>query len=144
MEINVRNEAIKLFNETWDLIDLKERNNEEKALMLQKAHASRHLWGMVGEPKNFARGDWQISRCFALLGMGEAALLFGELSLNRALENNLEALDVTFGHEAVARAKAVLGDKENALLHKSKGLEAAAGLGEQDRTYAEGELNNII
>ena len=144
MEIAVKAEAVKLFNETWDLIDLKERNDSEKALMLLKTHTSRYLWGLIGEPVNFARGDWQISRCYALLNMGEAALLYGESSLKLALENGCGALDIAFGHEAVARAQALLGNKDEAAAHKAKGLEAAAKLEKEgDRKYAEGELNNF-
>jgi len=144
VEINVRAEAIKLFNETWDLIDLKERNESEKALMLLKTHTSRYLWGLVGEPVNFSRGDWQISRCYALLNMGEAALMYGESSLKPALENNFGAMDKTFGYEAVARAHALLGNKEDAAAYKKKGLEAAATIEKEgDRKYAEGELNSI-
>ena len=144
MEITVKSEAIKLFNETWDLIDLKERNDDEKTQMLQKAHTSRYLWGLVGKPVNLARGDWQISRCYALLNMGDAALLYGESSLKTALENESTALDVTFGYEAVARAHALLGNKEEAAASKTKGIDVAVKIErENDRTYAEGELNNI-
>ncbi|MCL2592526.1 MAG: hypothetical protein FWD82_04090 [Defluviitaleaceae bacterium] len=144
MEITVRSEAVKLFNETWDLIDLKERTREENAAMLHKAHTSRYLWGLIGEPKNFARGEWQVSRVYALLNMAEAALLHGEISLKIAIENNLEGLDLAFGYEAVARAKAILGDISGARENKAKGLEEAAKLEKEgDRKYTEGELNGI-
>ncbi|MCL2574049.1 MAG: hypothetical protein FWE34_05790 [Defluviitaleaceae bacterium] len=144
MNIDVKSEAIKLFNETWDLIDLAEQSDEQKALMLHKAHTDRYLWGLVGEPMNFARCEWQISRCYALLGMGDAALLHGELSLALALENGLGALDLAFGHEAVARACALLGQNEKVAEHKEKGLAAAAGLEKEgDREYTKRELNGV-
>jgi hypothetical protein len=146
MEIDVKREAIKLFNETWDLIDLKERSNEQKALMLHKAHSSRYLWGLVGEPVNFARGEWQVSRVYALLGMGEGALLHGGLSLQLCLEHKLSPFDTAFGFESVARAYALLGKVKEADEHKEKGLLAAASMPEDkasDRAYVEGEINGI-
>ena len=42
--------------------------------MLHAAHASRFHWGEVGEPVNFARGEWQISRVYAVLGRPEPAI----------------------------------------------------------------------
>ena len=145
MEIDVRREAVKLFNETWDLIDIKERTPEQEAQMLHKAHASRYLWGLVGESKNFSRGEWQVSRVYAELKMGAPALLHGKLSLDIAEKNNLEAHDLAFGHEAVARAYGLLGENDNAAAHKAKGLEAAATLAnKEDREYAESEINNIV
>jgi len=144
MEIGVRNEAVKLFNATWDLIEMESRSREQDAEMLTKAHASRYLWGLVGEPKNFARGEWQISRCYALLNMGEAAMLHGELSHTIAQENELSAMDSAFGYEAVARASAVLGDFEKAKAYVNKAREVAQGLEkDEDKKYLEGELSNI-
>ena len=143
MEIDVKNTAIKMFNETWDLIDLPERNDEQKALMLQKAYASRYLWGLVGEPVNFARGEWQISRVHAINKMAEPALLHATLSLDIALNHNLGALDLAFGYEAVARAKALMGKTQEAAEYKQKGLEAAAALEGGDKDYTISELNSI-
>ncbi|MCL2519399.1 MAG: hypothetical protein FWE37_00145 [Spirochaetaceae bacterium] len=143
MKLDIKKEAIRLFNETWDLFDKAERNADDNAEMLNKAHASRYLWGFVGHPANFARGDWLISRAYAMLKESELALLYGQKSLEIALSNNLEALDVAFGHEACARAYALLGDNINMLLHKQKGLEATTKLEQEDKEYAEGIINGI-
>jgi hypothetical protein len=147
MELDVRKEAARQYNEAWDLLDIpaQERTAEQNAELLHKAHTSRFLWGLVGEPKNFARGEWQVSRAYASLGFGEPALLHGKLSLDIAEKHNLGGMDLPFGHEAVARAYAILGDKEKALEHKNKGLESIVLIEkEEDRRYAEGELNGIL
>ncbi|MCL2575231.1 MAG: hypothetical protein FWE33_02245 [Defluviitaleaceae bacterium] len=144
MNLDVINTAKQLFNTTWDLFDKGgERTTDDDIDMLHKAHTSRYLWGLCGDPVNFARGEWQISRAYALLKMGEPALLHGQKSLQIAVDNDLDALDMAFGHECVARAFAVLGDYKNAQLHKDKGLEIAATM-VKDREYAENEINSII
>ncbi|MCL2839468.1 MAG: hypothetical protein FWE05_01755 [Defluviitaleaceae bacterium] len=143
MELDIRKEAIKLFNETWDLFDKPERTEEEDITMLHKVHTSRYLWGLVGEPVNFARGEWQVSRAYALLKMGAPAWLHAQSSLKFAEENNLGALDLAFGHESCARALAILGEKESAANHIQKALSAAEKLEKGDRDYAEREIKNI-
>jgi hypothetical protein len=145
MEIDVRKEAINLFNGTWDLIDMSVRTREQDAQMLHKAHASRYLWGLVGEAKNVATGEWQVSHVCALLGYGAPALLHAELCFNVTRENELAGIQLPFAYEALARAYAVLGENDKAREYKRKGLDAAAQLKkEDDRKYVESELNGII
>ncbi|MDR1705112.1 MAG: tetratricopeptide repeat protein [Clostridiales bacterium] len=147
MEIDVRKEAIKLYNETWDLLDIpaESRSDEQNLEMIHKTHASNYLWSLVGEPKNFARGEWQVSHVYAVLGCGELALKYGEASLKIVQESGIGGKDLAFGFEAVARAYAVMGDYDKAREYKAKGLEAASLLeDEDDRKYIEGELNGIV
>lgn len=138
--------AIQLFNETWDLIDKADRTTEDNALMLHKAHTSCYLW-MIEEtstPTNHARGEWQVSRVYALLGMGEPALLHGQRSLDICLANGIGDFDLAFGYEAVARAKAVLGDASGAAEVKSLARTAAEAIAEQgDKDYVLSELETI-
>jgi hypothetical protein len=142
--METKKEAAQLFNETWDLLDLTQRTDEDKALMLQKAHASRHLWGLVGEPVNAARGDWQIARVYSVLGMKEPALLFANRSLNVCLKNSIGGLDLAFGYEAVARAYSLSGDRENTTRFKGLALAACEKVeSPEDRKYATGEVENI-
>ena len=142
--MDIKQEAIKLFNETWDLMDLKERTKEQQALMLHKAHASYYLWSLCGEKVNLARGEWQVSRAYALLNMGQPALLHGLRSLDICLENNLGGLDLPFGHEAVARAYHILSDSQNAQKHIAQGREACKAIdNSQDKAYALSEIASI-
>lgn len=46
--------------------------------MIHCAHTSGYLWGEVGKPINLERGEWQISKVYALLGQGERALFHGK------------------------------------------------------------------
>jgi hypothetical protein len=66
--------AVDLFNHVWTLMDLPSRTPAQDAEMIHAAHASRHHWGVIGEPVNWARGEWQVSRVYCVLGRGEPAL----------------------------------------------------------------------
>lgn len=129
--------ARSLFNETWDLIDKPNRTDEDNIAMLHKAHTSCFLWREANNPVNNARGEWQVSRVYSLLGMGEPALLHGRYSLSLCLENSIGGFDLAFGYEAVARAYHTLGNTESAEANKALGLAACAQILEQDdREYA--------
>ncbi|MEH7440784.1 hypothetical protein V7201_00500 [Bacillus sp. JJ1122] len=113
--------AIDLFNLTWDLIEKQDRTEAENDSMVYAANASRYHWGIVGSPLNFARGEWQISRVYAILGRAEPALHHANKSLKLCLEHDLGDFDLGFAYEALARANAV---KSN-LAEQERNLELA-------------------
>lgn len=102
--------AIDLFNLTWDLIEKQDRTEDDNDTMIYAANASRYHWGVVGTPLNFARGEWQISRVYAMLGRAEPALHHANKSMELCLKHDLGAFDLGFAYEAMARASAVHGD----------------------------------
>lgn len=125
-----------LFNETWDLIDKKNRTEEETITMLHKAHASCYLWREANSPLHNARGEWQVSRVYSILGEGRLALLHGAYSLALCLDNNIGDFDLAFGYEAIARAYKVLGDEALQEEHKQLGLRACEQIADNgDRDY---------
>src|SRR3984957_11424955 len=70
---NERLLAAQLFNETWRLMEQENRTVADDDRMIHAAHASRCHWGLVPEatPANLARGEWQISRVYAVLRRAE-------------------------------------------------------------------------
>lgn len=102
--------AINLFNEVWDLMEKKERTSEENLQMIHKAHASRFHWGEVGSPVNFSRGEWQISRVYAVLNRPEPCLVHAKRNLEIVLEHDIKDFDLAFAYEALARAYSLNGD----------------------------------
>ncbi|MDR3310424.1 MAG: hypothetical protein LBS90_03630 [Oscillospiraceae bacterium] len=137
-------EKKKLFNETWDLLDKTDRTDEDNITMLHKAHTSAYMWREANKPVNNARGEWQVSRVYSVLGFGQPALLHGLGSLGICEENGIGDFDLAFGYEAVARAYFTLGDVTRFEEYRAKGLAAAAEVREKDdREYVTGELNGI-
>jgi hypothetical protein len=137
--------GIELFNATWTLIDLENRTDAQAMEMIHTAHASAYHWLKGGgNATNEARSNWQISRVYAILRMGEAALVHGARSLSLCLENDLGSFDLAFGYEAVARSYALLGHAKESETNKQAALAACTQIADdEDRTYAEGEINAI-
>ena len=106
--------AVDLFNGTWTLLGKQARTRDEDDAMLHMAHASRHHWGQVGGPAELARGEWQVSRVYAVLHRPEPCLHHAQRVLDLCRENNLADWDLGFAYEALARAHAIAGDTERA------------------------------
>jgi len=99
--------AMSLFNATWDLLGREDRTEKDDIEMIHSAHASRHHWGQIGEPLQFERGEWQISRVYSVLGRSEPTLYHARLCLEICRENDIGDFDIAFAYEAMARAYAV-------------------------------------
>lgn len=105
------------FNETWGFLDLDELTREQEEDMLASTFAQRYHWYAVGEPRNWAIADWQVSRVAAVLGYAELSRRFGERSLEICEEHDLGAFVKGFAHEAIARAAADVDDVETFTEH---------------------------
>jgi hypothetical protein len=101
--------AVECFNKTWDYLDMKDRTPDDEASMLNMAHSSRYHWSFVGKARNFAIGDWQISRVYSALNQPDLALRFARASLETCQKNDLSGLLVS-AYEGIARAYAVAKD----------------------------------
>ncbi|MDT7547398.1 MAG: MerR family transcriptional regulator, thiopeptide resistance regulator [Actinomycetota bacterium] len=106
--------AISLFNGVWDLLGKEQRTPDEDARMIHMAHASCYHWLQVGEPVHGARGEWQCSRVYAVLGRSEPALFHARRVLDICQRNGIGDWDIAFAYEAMSRAHAVAGDDDEA------------------------------
>jgi hypothetical protein len=136
--------AAAAFNYTWSLLERADRTSEEDDLMVHAAHASRFLWEDAGGPTQRARGEWQISRVYALLGRAQPALHHARRCLELCEANGIGGFDLGFAHEALARAYGVAGDEAEAGRHAALAREQAAGLeDEDDRRVLLGDLATL-
>lgn len=136
--------AIDLFNKTWDLLDKTNRAEAENIEMIHTAHASRYHWGQVGTPLEFQRGEWQISRVYAVLGMGESALYHGETALKTCQEKGIGDFDLAFAYEAIARAYSILKNNTEKEKHLALAKEAGEKIADEgNRQYFLSELDSI-
>lgn len=139
-----RQQAIDLFNGVWRLMEKEERSAEEDDTMLHMAHASRYHWGQVGTAANLARGEWQVSRVYTVLGRGEPALHHARRVLEICRANGIGDWDLAFAYEALARASAVAGDTEQARAFTEQALAAAEDIAEdEDRELVLTDLESI-
>lgn len=127
-----RQQAVDLFNGVWRLIEKEDRSREDDDRMLHMAHASRYHWGQVGTVVNVARGEWQVSRVYTVLGRGEPALHHARRVLDLCQANGIGDWDLAYAYEALARACAVAGDQEQARTWTEQALAAAEDITEDD------------
>ena len=136
--------AIELFNQTWDLIDKPDRSQAETDRMIHSAHASRYHWGVIGQPVNLARGEWQISRVYAILKRSEPCLYHAQRCLQITLDNQLQDFDLAFAYEAMARAFHLTGDSAEVENYLTLAKEADQAIkSKDDRDYFFTELSTI-
>lgn len=134
------------FNKTWDLIDKENRNTNEDNQMVHTAHTSRYHWGVLvankkGEPLNIQRGEWLITHVYTLLKRKEPALHHAKICLKITKNHNIGGFDAAFAYEAMARAYASAGDKNNFEKFFKLAEKASEGIDEkEDKEYFEGEL----
>jgi hypothetical protein len=137
MSVDHRQLGVDLFNHTWTFLD-KERTADEDDAMIHAAYASRYHWSRAShEAKHQARGEWQLSRVFAVLGRGEPAVYHGERCLEWCGRGEVEDSDVAFAHEALARAHKAAGNDKAAERHKRLAREGDAIADLEDREHFE-------
>lgn len=136
--------AMQLFNETWDLIEKKDRTGDEVSQMLEKAYASLYHWRQVGTRLNLARGYWQVSRVHAILGQGDAAYFYGITGVELCEAEGFGDFDLVFAYELVARAEKCRGNTESMDTWIERGQTAAEKISkEQDKKYFSSELVSV-
>ena len=114
--------AATFFNETWRLLNLTDRSEEQDAQMIHCAHASRMHWELVGNSRNRAVGEWQIARVYSTLRFPQSALYHARLCLSIVEQAGMKGFVVGCAHEGIARALA-LTDKQTATVHHNIAME---------------------
>jgi DNA-binding transcriptional MerR regulator len=136
--------AIRYFNSVWTLMEKEDRTTVDDDLMVHMAHASRYHWGQVGKAENLARGEWQVSRVYAVQRRAEPCLHHAQRVLDICEENGIGDWDIAFAFEALARAHAIAGDTEAARAMTEKALEAVEKIEEdEDRKIVLADLETI-
>ncbi len=136
--------AIELFNQTWDLMEKEDRNQAETDRMINSAHASRYHWEIAGDAVNIARGEWQISRVYAIMGRTESCLYHANRCMEVTLENDLKDFDLAFAYEAMARACNLAGDDVETAKYLTLAKDAGTQIEKkEDRDYFFSELHTI-
>lgn len=136
--------AVDCFNQTWNLLDKKDRTVEEVDKMIHTAHASRFHWGEIGTPLEFERGEWQISRVYSVLKRSEPALYHAKRCLEICKKNNIGDFDLAFAYEAMARAYAIAENEKECNTYIQLAKEAAEQIKKkEDKDYFLSELKTI-
>jgi hypothetical protein len=136
--------AATIFNHVWDLLVKPDRSVSDDDQMLHGAHASRYHWGIAGEPVHWARGEWQCSRVYAMLGRFEPALHHARRCLELAAQYDLGPFDVGVAHEAIARSYHLIGDVEMTAKHLALGRAESAKIPDrEERDLLDADLASL-
>jgi hypothetical protein len=144
-----RQRGVDLFNEAWRLMESRAKatlaaqhkgpagsarwSDLDDDRLLHVTHASRYHWGEAEEctPANLARGEWQVSRVYTVLGRGEPAIWHARRCLEHCEQNGIGDWDLAYAYEALARAHGLAGDGE-ADQWKSKAREAGDAIADPE------------
>jgi hypothetical protein len=138
--------GVECFNKTWALIERQDRTRDDDDEMLHCAHASAYHWHQVGTAANRARGEWQCSRVYAILGRTEPALHHARrcLEIVEATPAEMKEFDLPSAYEALARAYSVAGDSDESRRYVELGREATAKIADdEDRKHMEDDFATI-
>lgn len=134
--------AVECFNACWDLITKAARTPEDDEAMRRLAEVS--YWAWTQSPactrKHVAVGLWQLSRVYAISGLGPQALRYAEQSLKAHEEAQLSDFYWGYAYEALARAASACGDataSAAALKEAAARLERVVDSGEYDMLAAD-------
>jgi len=137
LTLDHRQVGVDLFNEVWRLV----KSREDDDRMIHAAHASRFHWGEAPEckPENLARGEWQVSRVYTVVGLAEPALRHAHRCLDICEANGLADWDLAYAYEAIARAYKTAGKEPEANAYKKLAAEATIA-DPEDREHLEEDL----
>lgn len=136
--------AVDLFNHVWSLLDLDVRTAEQDEAMVHAAHASRWHWGHAGGPAEWAVGEWQCSRVYAVLGRGEPAVHHARRCLQLSTEHRIGGYLPASAHEGMARALGVHGESDAAEWHRLEAVRLCALIEDaDDRAVVEAQIASL-
>ena len=131
--------------QTWNLLGKEDRNEQDDVRMVNFAQASLYHWRKSHkyEPVNEQRGQWMLSRVYAVLDKGKEALSFANEASRLTNEQDLKDFDQAYSYEALARANAALGNKKECVKWLEKAQNAATLIKrEEDKKYFISDLES--
>jgi len=139
-----RDLAKSLYGRVWTLLETDGRKPEQDDEMIHAAHASRFHWGEVGGPEHRARGEWQCSRVYSVLGRGEPAIYHAARCLQICEQHAMGDWDLAFAYEALARAHATAGSSDQSARYKELAREAGDQIADaEDREVFEADFATL-
>ena len=128
------NMGIEMNIQTWNLLGKEDRNEKDDGRMINFAHASLYHWRKSHKykPINEQRGQWMLSHVYAVLGKSEEALSYAEETSRLTIEQDLKDFDLAYSYEALARANAVLNNKNECVKYLEKAQEAGSLISNED------------
>ncbi len=137
--------GIEMNNQTWALLDKKDRSEQDDVRMINFAKSSLYHWRKSDKYTivNEQRGKWLISHMYAILGKSDEALSYAQETLKITEENNLNDFDLAYAYESMARAHSI-ANSQSEFKEWYKKAKVAGDLieNEKDKEYFLLDLNS--
>ncbi len=129
-----RREAVRFNNRVWELLANAKRSNEDNSEMIHAAHASHAHWMTAGTAVHHQRGLWLLARVYAELGIGTEAQRYAQqcAAMTQVNTDDLLPFDLVYSQEALARAAAINGNKDEAERLRGAAMDAAKNLSDTE------------
>ncbi|MFX1368896.1 MAG: hypothetical protein ACFFAY_09885 [Promethearchaeota archaeon] len=134
----------------WGVLDNANPSEAELEDALEMAYTSRYHWKQVGTLTNDVRAIYMISRVFSHMKKGESAVNYASVMLDlakkaeRADKDNWKDFDMPFVYEAMAKAQAAAGNKDECKKFAKMSQDLIDKLADkQDREICQGELDKL-
>lgn len=127
--------AVEYNQKTWQLHDKQNRTEAENRLMLEYAFTSLSHWRKCGNHVHEQRGEWLVSRVYALIGDVQNCLLHAEICAELTHKYDQIDFDKAYSFEALYRAHIVAGHSEKATEYYNQAIQCAELISkEEDKT----------
>ena len=135
--------GIEMNIQTWNILGEKDRKDQDDIRMINYAKASFYHWKKSPkfEPVNEQRGQWMISHVYAILGRGKEALESAQKTMRLTKQHSFKDFNLAYAYEALARAHAASGNKDECNSWHKKAWEAGDLIGGvEDKKIFDGDL----
>ena len=137
--------GIEMNNQTWSLLDKKDRSEQDDIRMINYAKASLFHWSKSDKHTivNKQRGKWLISHVYVILGKSDEALSYAKETLKITKDNNLKDFDLAYAYESMARAYLIANNQnESKEWYKKAKVVGDLIVNEKDKEYFLLDLNS--
>ena len=137
--------GIEMNIQTWNLLNKKDRNEQEDLRMINFAKASLYHWRKSDkyELVNEQRGQWMLSRVYSFLGKADEALSYAKQTLKITEEQDLQDFDLAGAYESMARAHATSNNKNESIKWLKKAKKAGDLIkSDKDKEYFISDLES--
>jgi len=140
--------AIQCNNGIWPTLDKEDPSDEELEEAMHMAHTARYHWSNVGTIVNVVRAEYMLARIYAHMKRSEPALFHAnrglELAKDAETKDEWKDWDLPFIYEALARAHAAAGNKNDCKAYKDLAQKATDSIAEdEDRKVCQGEIDKF-
>jgi heme-degrading monooxygenase HmoA len=142
---SLKSQAAAWFNQTWILLEIRDRPLTETLDMLALAQASYTAWMSVPDHSavHEAIGAWQVSRVHAVAGEGRLAEAWAHRSLAAAADPAVDPFYRSYAREALARAYRVQGRPTDVVAEVIRARLALEGTAEDELEALQTDLDAL-